>query len=311
MLALMLVLSTVVVTAQSTTLPVDIEHAEIDGTDIFESGWNQLNIERNDQFTLKLELLAWETVKNVEIFASIDGYEYSDVSPISDRVGPLDLKANVTYVEKLKLKLPDDVDRDDYKLRVRISDRNSFSQTFEYDLQVDAPRHSLKIIDVSMNPGSTVKAGSSLLSRVRVENKGQRTEHDIKVSMNIPSLDVSASNYISDIKSDKEEETEEMFLRLPKCAAPGTYDANVVVTYNKGHDKVTQNGKVTVLENDACKIEPQPVVVVQQPVVNNTTTEASQANSGVRTALEIVLLVLIALLIVVGVVIGFTRMREE
>ena len=305
-----LILSAIAVSAQNQFVPVFIQRAEIDGTDIFPFGFNQLNIERNEDFTLKLDLFAFRDVNNVEVKAEIDGYEYSDVKPISARYGPEDLTANVTYPVKLTLRLPDDVQLDDYKLRVTLSNRNDLSETVEFDLKIDTGRHAMKIVDVTLNPGSTVKAGQSLLSRVRLENKGQKTERDIKVTASIPALDLAASSFIEDIKSDKQEETEEMFLRLPRCATPGTYDVNVDVWFNKNHDKVSKSGKITVVENEACKEEP-PVVIVQ-PVQNTTAPAAPPVQtSGLRTALEVVLLVLVALLVIVGLVIGFTRMREE
>ena len=309
--SVLLALTATLAGAQTTQLPVYVDTAEIDGTEIYAFGWNQLNIERNQEFTLKLELFAYEDAENVQIRVTIDGCEFSSTEDISANLGPFDFSENRTYVKKVQLKLPDDVQLDNYKLRVDVSNRNGWRQTQEYDLAIDAPRHAMKITDVTFNPGNTVKAGQSLLGRVRLENKGTKDENDVKVTVSIPALDLFATQYVEEVEnSDEQEETEEFFLRLPKCAAPGTYDVKVDAWFNKQHDKTSANTKVVVLENEACQPEPAPVVVVQPPA-NTTMTEAPAKSSMLRTGLEVVLLVLVALLVVVGLIIGFSRMREE
>ncbi len=310
--SMLFVLSAVMVAAQDSFVPVAIERAEIDDTEIEPFGFNQLDIERAQEFELELELHPWENAKDVEIRAFISGYEFSDVNDIEDHIGPFDFDANVTYVKKMHLTLPDDVDVDDYQLRVILSDRNGWELVYNYQLQVNTERHSVKIEDVTLSPGSAVKAGQALLATVRLENKGQKDEDDVKVTASIPALGVSASEFIEEIENDEEEETEELFLRLPKCAEPGVYEMVVEAFYNDRHSKVAQSGKVTVLENEACRPEQAPVVVVQQASQNATTEVSTSDSSGkVRSALEIILLVLVALLVIVGLIIGFSRMRGE
>jgi hypothetical protein len=310
--SMLLVLSAVFVTAQDHFVPVAIERAEIDDTEIEPFGTNRLDIERNEEFELELELFAFEDADDVEIRAFISGYEFNDVKDISDRIGPFDFDANVTYVKRMHFKLPDDVDVDDYQLRVVISDRNGWENVYNFQLLIDTKRHAVKIEDVVLNPGNAVKAGQALLATVRLENKGQKDEEDVKVTASIPALGVSASEYIEEVERDDEEETEELFLRMPKCAEPGIYEMTVDVWYNDGHSKVSDSTKVTVLENEACKPEPAPVVVVQQaPPANQSTETPSDSAGKVRAALEIILLVLVALLVIVGLVIGFSRMRGE
>ncbi len=309
--SVLFVLAAVSVVAQDRAVPISIENSEIDNTEILPFGINQLDVERDQDFTLKLELFAWENAKDVEIRAFISGYEYNDVNSISDRIGPFDFEENVTYVKKLTLSLPDDVDVDDYQLRVIISDRNGDELIENYQLKVDTKRHVVKIEDVTLSPGSAVKAGQALLATVRLENQGQKDEDDVKVVVSIPALGVSGTDYIEEIEGSEEEETEEIFLRLPKCAEAGLYEATIDVWFNDGHSKVSGSTKVTILENEACIVEPAPVIVVQ-PAVNQTMTEAPAESAGkVRAALEIILLVLVALLVIVGLIIGFTRMRGE
>ncbi len=307
--SVLLVLSAVFAAAE-TNVPVVVGNAEIDNTVLNTSQNNVLDIERDQDFTLKLELKAIKDAKDVEIRAFISGYEFNDAKSISDRVGPFDFDENVTYNKKLQLSLPDDVDVDDYKLRVVISDRNGGEVVYNYNLQISTKRHEMQVEDIVLNPGNSVNAGQALLVTVRLENLGQKDEDDVKVTASIPALGVSATDFIDEVEGDEEEESEEMFIRLPKCAEPGVYDLNVDVWFNDEHDKVSDSTKVTVVENEACKPEPAPVVVVQQ---SNQTSTAAEASSGgkLRSALEVILLVLVALLVIVGLLIGFSRMRGE
>ncbi len=307
--SVLLVLSAVFAAAE-TNVPVVVGNAEIDNTVLNTSQNNVLDIERDQDFTLKLELKAIKDAKDVEIRAFISGYEFNDAKSISDRVGPFDFDENVTYNKKLQLSLPDDVDVDDYKLRVVISDRNGGEVVYNYNLQISTKRHEMQVEDIVLNPGNSVNAGQALLVSVRLENLGQKDEDDVKVTASIPALGVSATDFIDEVEGDEEEESEEMFIRLPKCAEPGVYDLNVDVWFNDEHDKVSDSTKVTVVENEACKPEPAPVVVVQQ---SNQTSTAAEASSGgkLRSALEVILLVLVALLVIVGLLIGFSRMRGE
>lgn len=303
--SVLLVLSAVLVAADS--VPVNVVKATIDDTRIEPFGVNnKLNIERDQDFELKLELFAVNDAKDIEVRAFVSGYEFNDIKSISDRIGPFDFSENVTYVKKMTLSLPDDVDTDDYQLRLVISDRFNEQVTYNYALQVDSQRHDMKIVDTTLS-SSSVKAGQALLASVRLENKGQKTEDDVKVVVSIPGFNLSGTDYIEEIKVDKQEETEEVFLKLPKCAEPGVYDVNVEAFYNDGHDKVSDSVKVTVVEDESCA--PEPVVVVVQQ--NQTQPPVADSTGKVRSALEIILLVLVALLVIVGLIIGFTRMRGE
>ncbi|MBS3147536.1 hypothetical protein J4219_01485 [Candidatus Woesearchaeota archaeon] len=301
-------------TAAAQNVPSFIVDSEVDGTELIDfagaGSINKLNIDRNQEFELRLEVTSLVNADNLLVRASIDGYEFSSDEDISAKYGPFKLGANNTKIIKLTMHLPDDVELDQYLLRIDLSDRNNAKDTYEYLLAVDAPRHAMKIMDVTFNPGSTVTAGQSLLGRVRLENKGQKDEQDVKVVVSIPELGLSATQYIEEVENgDEQEETEEFFMRLPRCAEPGVYDVKVAATYNDGHDTVGTTSKITVLENEDCNEAP---VVIVQPVQNATPVEpAVPAGNSLRTALEVVLLVLVALLVVVGLIIGFSRMREE
>lgn len=314
MVLALLVLMTLSGIASAQYIPVNLERVEIDDVRVYDDADVRLDVERNEKFDVELELMAPEAVDDVTIRATIDGYEYGDVEPITDLLGPFDLEANVTYPKRLELMLPEDMDVDRYKLRIMISDKDSYSEVWEYNLLVGAPRHLLRIDDITFSPGRTVTSGQALIGSVRVENKGQKVQRDVRVEVSIPALGIESVDYIERIDDDdEEEETEEFFLRLPECAEPGVYDVKVEVQYNKGRDLVQETTQVTVLENEACKEEEQAIVVIQetQPVQPAETAAPAPEKSTLRTVLEVILVVLVALLVLVGLVIVLTRLREE
>jgi len=101
--------------------------------------------------------------------------------------------------------------------------------------------------DVTLFPGKIVQAGTALLTTVRVENKGERDEDDVKVEVRIPDLGLSAVDYIEEVEFDEEEETEEIFLRIPTCTEPGRYPVEIIVSFDEGFEETRETTSITVL----------------------------------------------------------------
>ena len=234
---------------------------------------------------------------------------------ISDSTPLFDADKDVRYVKKLRLSLPDEVEEDDYKLRVVISDRNGAEVVETYDLKVDVPRHKLRIEDVTLFPGNMVKGDQAVLAKVRLKNKGERDERDVKVTVSVPELGLRSTAFVDEIEVEEEKSSEEVYLRLPKCPTKlGDQSLVVEVSYDNDHQKVSATKVLTVEENKACKETPaastQPSVT--QPATQApAATEAPAQKSKLRSALEMVLVVLVALLVVIGLVIGFSKLKED
>lgn len=125
-------------------------------------------------------------------------------------------------------------------------------------MNVDESRHDVNIFDVIINPSSTVSAGQPVFVTVRAENLGEKKEEDVKVTVSIPQLGISAVNYIEELVTQNQEEQElfklgeeaqrqiDLLLRIPEDAASGTYPVNVEVTYNRGHSTVSTQRSLTV-----------------------------------------------------------------
>ncbi|MBD3361183.1 hypothetical protein GF358_00115 [Candidatus Woesearchaeota archaeon] len=289
-------------------LPIDVHRVEIDGEAV-EGDSVRLDIQRGQDVEIELTMVPTEDVEDIEIRAFISGYEYNDVEQIADMIGPISMDAGVKYRKTLTVTLPEDVEEDDYKLRLLFTNRNGEDMiSARYQLKVDLPRHELKVTDVVFHPGKHVKAGTALLGQVRLENMGEKDEDDVVVKLMIPELGISATDYIDSVEKGEQEETEELYLRIPANAEAGLYEAQIYVGYNRDHDKVLAKTQISV-EAEA-QPEPEQTVVLVEETATEDVQENVPANwkNTVKTVLEVVLLVLVALLVVIGLIIGFTRL---
>lgn len=289
-------------------IPVNITRVEIDDHAILPDESNRLDVLRDNKVDFEVLLEASEDADDVEVQVFVSGFEHNTELRLSDSVGPFDMDANVTYRKTLQITFPDLVQEDNYKVRVVVTDRDGEEVFENYNIKMDVSRHDLQVVDAIFTPSRHVQAGQAMLSTVRVENFGEKDEDDVKVTVAVPALGISASDYIDTIDSDDTKETEELYLRVPKCAKPGMYDMTISVQYNDGFTKTGVEGQMEVVEDPACNKETETAVVQLPPTVVNNTVDAVPKTSGVRKALEVILLCLVALLVIIGLIIGFTKM---
>jgi len=121
-------------------------------------------------------------------------------------------------------------------------------------------------------PLVSIKAGRSLLATVLLENFGTKNEKNVKVTVAIPELGVSASEFVDSLNTDNGnvayEDVPEMFLPIPATAVAGNY--NVKVTAEFDGETVTKTYPLTVLANEAFQTSNKLVLAVgpeTQPVV--------------------------------------------
>jgi hypothetical protein len=288
-------------------IPVNITRVEIDDHAISSDQNNRLDVLRDSKVAFDVTLEATDDVDDVEVQVFVSGFEHNTELTLSDNVGPFDMDANVTYRKSLQITFPDLVQEDNYKVRVVVTDRDGKEVIQNYNIKMDVQRHDLQVVDAIFTPSRHVQAGQAMLTTVRVYNYGEKNEDNVKVTASVPALGISAASYIDQVKYDQAKETEELYLKVPKCAKPGVYDMSILVQYNDGFSKTGVDGQMEVIEDPACTQKETAVVQVQPPVANNT-VEAVPKTSGVRKALEVILLCLVALLVIIGLIIGFTKM---
>jgi hypothetical protein len=251
-IALMLTLA-VLLAGSVAALPLSVDQVKVDDVVLSANANNRFDVLRDNTIDVVVVFTPSEDISNMQVEGFFSGDEHSDVLPAYDAIPTFDADANVTYRKTLKIDLNQFFQEDSYKLRLIFSDRNGQELVQNYNLKIDVPRHDVMIRDIMFNPDSHLKAGSALLSVVRVRNTGENDEKDVKVTVSIAQLGISTSSYISEIRNnDNEKETEEMYLKIPTCAKAGVYDADIEVAFNDGFRKEHATKQVEVLADDTC-----------------------------------------------------------
>jgi len=239
-------------------LPVQVQRVEIDGLPLSPDGDNPLDVKRSEDLDVRVVFIATEDLENVQVQADIAGFEFND--DITERLSDVefvgDVLANVQYPIDLSIPLSSDAEVDFYTLTLSIRDRNG--QPFQqiYNLRINTKRRSIEIVDVSFTPNDKVKAGQAILTKVRIENKGQVKEDDVRVTVTIPELGVQQRAFINEIDDeDDEEQTEELYLRIPVCAEAQVYDVEVKVDYSNLRRTVNKVYQIQVIESELCGAE--------------------------------------------------------
>ncbi len=260
-----------------------VEQVKINGN-VFQSGDN-LVVYRGETLNIQVKLHADTNESNVQVTSDILGYEYSIYEGLSDMTPVFDMNANDTLYENLKLKVPTKADKDYYDLRIRVGTRTGTAFEGLYRLHFKGERHNVIIQDVVFTPENQITAGRALIAVVRVRNIGQVAEDGVKVSVSIPDLQTSAADYIDHLDADESTSSEELYLRIPKCADEGTYNVNVKLTYNNGYSTATTQKTIKVLKSDFCEknttVTPKPTPI--QKTVVGVPTEAQQLICGKGT----------------------------
>jgi hypothetical protein len=254
--------------AMAAAVPVTIDTVKLDGDVIdsvqdFPGETNILSIDRGQEFEVRVEVTADANLQDAQIEATIRGYD-SD-KQITDITDVFDMKANRTYIKKLTLTLPGNVDKDTYRLRIRVDSRDGDTTQEDFELEVTAERHAMEIKDVIFSP-QEVMAGRSLLTTVRVKNVGAIDQNDgVKIMVNIPELGISAADYIDEVDEDDSVTSEELFLRIPSCVKAGVYDVEITAYFKDNERMVSADRTVKITTGEDCESATTPEVKPEAP----------------------------------------------
>ena len=253
-------------------------NADIEATSIKVDGDERLDqtgnavVERGEEFDVKVRVFSNTSQRNVVVSAEILGYEYSKYEDsLEDDVSPFDLEANDSKAVTLNLAIPDNAEKDYYDLRVRVASRTGASQEYLIHLRLDGQRHDVIIRDIQI--ADTVIAGRSIIGNVRVKNIGQKTEEGVKVTLSIPELGISDSEYIDDLDEDDSTTSEDLLLRIPKCAEEGYYEVVAEIEFNDNYDTLEEYTEIRVLASDACE--------------TSTSTSSSNSDASTKTVVTV------------------------
>ncbi len=213
----------------------EVTSVKIDG---FELDSDSIHVETGQQIAVEVLVRCTNSdPEDLKLEARIGGYEYESIhastglfTAVSSASGP------ALYRHSLVLDIPEDMDTSDkdYTLTIRVMDKKDF-RDYTYDLFVSEPRNKVKIQDVMLSPTTTVKAGSPLMVKVRIENFGEVQQKDVKVVAEIKELGVSARTYVDELPAYGEEDSVAtagtIFLNIPEDARTGDYKVEVSAFY--------------------------------------------------------------------------------
>ncbi len=260
-IALLLILSLVGAVISVSAVPVSIDFVKINGDEV---GPNDVvKVERGSNgdtgVKIKIRFAAAADAKDLRAEAMLQGYEHGSIRGETDL---FDVSAGQKLTEEFTLQLPDDLKTGKYKLRLLVSDAQNPSLFDErYTLDVDAPRHAVSIEDIVLS-ATEVRAGSALTLSVRVENKGERDE-EVKISAALPGLTGAPgdADTIDKLESGKRKNSEELYIRVPACAALGQQKLVVTAAFNDGRDSVSAERTLNVVDGGLCARDEGKTVV--------------------------------------------------
>ena len=249
-----------------------------------------LTVEEGEELDIEVELVnsvaLEEDAENVKVEARLIGYDREDVK-VSTTVDKV--KSGTKKTVNLKLKVPSDFHNEDAPdngaatLRVLVSG-GVVEFTVDYELHVESPSHSVQVADVSFSPSLTVKAGRSLLTTVLLENVGEKKEEYVKVTVAVPELGVSASEYVDVnlVEENHRKGVDEMFLQVPADTPAGEYAVKVTVQYDDLEETSTKEFTLKVLANELLAPKTGKLVLAVGP---ETQTVAAAKTASYAVAL--------------------------
>lgn len=284
MFASLMLLLVAIFAMASVNAQIVIGEVEFDDDEVSPSGSTEIrNFERNQEVEVKVHFTmedngdsVADSDEEVEIEVELTGY---DGDRVRDTEYIDEVKEGESYVERLTLSFPWDMDQDYYTMRVYICPRSGDCVEETYDLDVEAEEHGFVIKDVDFSPGLTVEAGRALLTTVRVENIGDEEDNEgVKVKVSIPELGLSASDYLDEVDEDDSVSSEELYIRIPSETSAGSYDVEVSVTYDDGDETVSEEYTITVTATEEEVAAEEPAV--ESKTVITVGPEAQDMTAG-------------------------------
>ncbi len=201
-------------------------------------------------------LADFDEASDVRVKVEIEG-EKADVTEVT----PLfDIVEGKTYVKKLVLKVPSDINENDkvdaLDLDVKIWNSDSVETENSYVLGIQKPSYDLAIKSVMVS--NTIPAGQSVPVDVVLKNVGYNNADDVYVTVSMPELNIAKSGYFGDIFALEDHDEEEfntmsgrLNLEVPYTAKAGVYTLKVEV---KNDETTSTATKEITIENSVSEI---------------------------------------------------------
>jgi uncharacterized membrane protein len=255
-------LALLLVPTLASAVNIEITDLKVDGFSLNPANGHadNLQVERGADMQIKVRLRALADVSDAQVEADIYGYRYSkyEEDKVSDTTSTFDLRENNTVIKTLSLQIPTKIDKDYFKLRVRVADRDGVSYEQVYEIQVVgiAPENAVYVRDFSFSPDQII-AGRAFTATVKVKNIGDDDMNDLKVTVSVPELNIKDAEYLDSLDADDSKTFEKLLLRVPECTKPGQYDVDIKVEFDEYESSET-TGTITVLADQACTAQTTP-----------------------------------------------------
>lgn len=242
---------------------LEIEQFEVNDIDLNFEDDSEIDeeFERGEELEILLNLEALDEVEDIEVTALIAGDRYAEsrrglTYDFDTYRGTLEMGDAKAF--RLNIQIPEDLELDkdlsgeDYKLRIIIADANSagvYSKDFQLTIGGLDEEKAVRIDDFSFSPHEVV-VGRAFTSLVRVENLGDDDIDDLKVIVSVPALNIQDTQYLDsddELSRDDYQTFEELLLRVPMDAKPGTYEVRVLVEFDKYYETM-EKGTITIVE---------------------------------------------------------------
>lgn len=226
-----------------TGLGIIIEEIRVDNIRI--GSLDSLQVLNGAVLDVQVRFTATESFDNARLRTSIDGYEHR---VLDDSTEIFQVSEGRTYIKNMQIALPADMRSErDYLLRIFGANSLSGVTYKELRLFVDTQRHRVDVLDLIMTPSSGVEPGQNIIANVRLQNRGQKAQDSIRVSVQIPELGISESSYVSNLNQNQAITSDDMLLFIPDSARAGSYTAYATLTYNDGYTETSEAFSLNIL----------------------------------------------------------------
>ncbi len=220
-----------------------IENVRVNGEEVTNNEF--LQVMNGQHLDVSLRFTALERFDNARFMVFIEGYEHS---PLVGTTEVFSVREGVAYVKTVKVALPADMRAEqNYKLRIAGANDLSGITYKDFTLFVDTQRHRVDILDLVMTPSSGVEPGQNLIANVRMRNMGQMSQDSVKVVVEVPSLGISESSYLSNLNPRNAVTSDDMLLFVPQSAKAGQHEVTVRLVYNNGYTQSVDSFVLNVL----------------------------------------------------------------
>lgn len=204
-----------------------------------------ISVQRDSDLDIRVRILGLDSIDNLRVEALVSGYEYG---LIRDSTAAFEVDEGEIYTKDLSVHIPANMPNDDFLLRLIAYNRNDLTHEQNYNINIDSQRHDVRIVDMVFSPGATLEAGTALLTTVKTWNAGSKFESG-KLTVSIPDLNIEQSAFIS-MEPGQAKISEELFMRIPKCAEAGEYTAFIEYASSTVSDQ--KEKAINVLSSNLC-----------------------------------------------------------